>query len=122
MEELLYLVHRIPYPPNKGDKIRSFHLLKHLAQSYKVHVGAFVDDPEDWQYAEALAKLAGGEVKLLPLKPRLATLKSALGLLSGEPLSLPYYRDRRIHPGLQDRKSTRLNSSHERRSRMPSSA
>lgn len=96
MDELLYLVHRIPYPPNKGDKIRSFHLLKHLAQSYKVHVGAFVDDPDDWQHAEALAKLAGGEVKLLPLDPRLATLKSAVGLLSGEPLSIPYYRDRRM--------------------------
>ncbi len=96
MDELLYLVHRIPYPPNKGDKIRSFHLLKHLAQSYKVHVGAFVDDADDWQYAEALAKIAGGEVKLLPLNPRIATLKSAIGLLTGEPLSVPYYRDRRM--------------------------
>lgn len=96
MDELLYLVHRIPYPPNKGDKIRSFHLLKHLAQSYKVHVGAFIDDADDWQYAEALAKLAGGEVKLLPLNPRSATLKSATGLLTGEPLSIPYYRDRRM--------------------------
>jgi len=74
MDELLYLVHRIPYPPNKGDKIRSFHLLQHLAQSYKVHVGAFIDDPEDWQHAQTLAQLAGGEVKLLPLHPRWATL------------------------------------------------
>jgi len=96
MDELLYLVHRIPYPPNKGDKIRSFNLLKHLAQSYKVHVGAFIDDVEDWQYAEALAKLAGGEIKLLPLNSRTATLKSAIGLLTGEPLSIPYYRDRRM--------------------------
>ena len=96
MNELLYLVHRIPYPPNKGDKIRSFHLLKHLAQSYKVHVGAFVDDPDDWRHAEALAQLAGGDINLLPLNPRTATLKSATGLLTGEPLSLPYYRNRRM--------------------------
>ena len=94
MAELLYLVHRIPYPPNKGDKIRSFHLLQHLAQTHKVHVGAFVDDVGDWQYAEALAQLAGGEVKLLPLNRRKATLRSAVGLLTGEPLSVPYYRDR----------------------------
>ena len=96
MEDILYLVHRIPYPPNKGDKIRSFHLLKHLAQSYKVHVGAFVDDPDDWRYAEALAQLAGGEIKLLPLNSRMATLKSALGLLTGEPLTLRYYHDARM--------------------------
>lgn len=94
MAELLFLAHRIPYPPNKGDKIRSFHLLRHLAQTHKVHVGAFVDDASDWQYADALAQLAGGEVKLLPLNPRFATLKSALGLFTGEPLTLPYYRDR----------------------------
>lgn len=96
MEELLYLVHRIPYPPNKGDKIRSYHLLKHLAQHYRVHVGAFIDAEEDWQYADALASLAGGEVKLLPLHSRWATLKSAYGLLSGEPLSVPYYGDARM--------------------------
>ena len=33
MANLLYLVHRLPYPPNKGDKVRSYHLLKHLAAS-----------------------------------------------------------------------------------------
>lgn len=96
MHELLYLVHRIPYPPNKGDKIRSYHLLKHLAQTYTVHVGAFIDDQEDWQHANALAEMAGGEVKLLPLNPLWATCKSASGFLSGEPLSFPYYRDRRL--------------------------
>ena len=93
MEELLYLVHRIPYPPNKGDKIRSYHLLKHLARHFKVHLGAFVDDPEDWKYAQPLMDMVSGEVKLLPLKPVWATLRSTYGLLSGEPLTSPYYRN-----------------------------
>lgn len=44
MQNLLYLVHRIPYPPNKGDKIRSYHVLKHLSQSYRIHLGTFIDD------------------------------------------------------------------------------
>jgi len=92
MEELLFLVHRIPYPPNKGDKIRSFHLLKHLSQRFVVHVGAFVDDPDDWQYAQALTDMVSGSVELLPLNPRMAKLQSLKGLLSGEPLTLPYYR------------------------------
>ena len=96
MEDLLYLVHRIPYPPNKGDKIRSYHLLKHLSQRYRVHVGAFVDDKADWAYVDAVKQLAGGEVCLLPLHSKWATLKSAMGLLTGEPLTLPYYRDRRM--------------------------
>ena len=92
MEELLLLVHRIPYPPNKGDKIRSYHLLRHLSRNFIVHLGAFVDAPEDWAYAQTLGEQLTGALKLLPLNPRWAKLHSAYGLLSGEPLTLPYYR------------------------------
>src|SRR5439155_15186872 len=28
MESLLFLAHRLPYPPNKGDKVRSYHMLQ----------------------------------------------------------------------------------------------
>jgi sugar transferase (PEP-CTERM/EpsH1 system associated) len=93
MQELMFLAHRIPYPPNKGDKIRSYHLLKHLSRNFKVHLGAFVDDPDDWQYAKLLADIVAGEMKLLPLNPRWATLRSTYGLLNGEPLTVPYYRN-----------------------------
>ena len=57
MESLLFLVHRLPFPPNKGDKVRSFHFLKHLAARYRVFLGTFVDDPADWQHVEALRGL-----------------------------------------------------------------
>ncbi|HKO67330.1 MAG TPA: sugar transferase, partial [Burkholderiaceae bacterium] len=43
MEPILLLVHRIPYPPNKGDKIVSHHLLRYLAARYHVHLGTFID-------------------------------------------------------------------------------
>ena len=46
MANLLYLVHRLPYPPNKGDKVRSYHLLKHLTAHHNVYLGTFVDDKE----------------------------------------------------------------------------
>ena len=90
MEDLLYLVHRIPYPPNKGDKIRSYHLLKHLSRKYRVHLGAFVDDPADWQYADEVRTLCG-ETCLVGLNPGMARLKSLTGLLTGKPLTLAYY-------------------------------
>ena len=48
-EDLLLLVHRIPFPPNKGDKIRSYHLLKHLAQKYTVHLATFIEGRSDHQ-------------------------------------------------------------------------
>lgn len=57
MKDLLYLVHRIPYPPNKGDKIRSFHFLQYLVKHYNVHLGTFIDDDNDWQYRDKVDAL-----------------------------------------------------------------
>jgi polysaccharide biosynthesis protein PslH len=95
MEGLLFLAHRIPFPPNKGDKIRSFHLLRHLGARYEIHLGGFVDDPDDWQYLDALKPYCAS-IHLLPLNPRRARLASLIGLLSGEALTLPYYRNREL--------------------------
>ena len=95
VEDLLFLAHRIPYPPNKGDKIRSYHILKHLARSYHVHLGAFVDDPDDWQYRDKVGEICTSSC-LLPLHPRSAKLGSLGGLLRGTALSLSYFRNRRM--------------------------
>ena len=54
MESILFLAHRLPFPPNKGDKVRSYHFLKHLAARYRVFLGTFVDDPLDWKHVEKL--------------------------------------------------------------------
>ncbi|WGS85535.1 TIGR03087 family PEP-CTERM/XrtA system glycosyltransferase [Methylomonas sp. UP202] len=95
MPKLLYLIHRIPFPPNKGDKIRSFHFLRALAKRYEIFLGTFVDDPEDRQYIEALKPYCR-DVCCVELSPGLNKLKSARGLFSGEALSLPYYRDKAL--------------------------
>jgi len=92
---ILYLVHRIPFPPNKGDKVRSFNILKALSEHYDVHLGTFIDQEEDWQYLGELDRWCAS-VKAIGLKPKRAKLASLRGLLSGEALSLPYYRDPRM--------------------------
>lgn len=93
MAKLLYLVHRLPYPPNKGDKVRSFNLLKHLAQHHQIYLGSFIDDPADAAYLDTVRALCA-DMHIARLNPRTAKLRSLSGLLSGEALSLPYYRDR----------------------------
>lgn len=91
MAKLLYLVHRLPYPPNKGDKVRSYHLLKHLAARHQVYLGTFVDDPDDLQHLPVVRRLCA-DVCAVPLQPRAARLRSLAGLLTGEALTLRYYR------------------------------
>lgn len=92
MTKLLYLVHRIPFPPNKGDKIRSFNFLKALAEKYEIYLGTFIDDRSDKQYVEALNPYCKQSF-YVDLQPNFAKLKSMVGLLTGEALSLPYYRN-----------------------------
>jgi sugar transferase (PEP-CTERM/EpsH1 system associated) len=94
--DLLFLCHRIPYPPEKGDKIRSYHWLLALTESFRVHLAAFVDDPDDWAHRERLEALCESCL-LLPLKPTVGKARSFSGLLTGEALSLPYYRDRKLN-------------------------
>jgi sugar transferase (PEP-CTERM/EpsH1 system associated) len=91
VEPLLFLCHRIPYPPNKGEKMRAWNLLKGLAESYRVSLACFVDDPADWQHREIVARQCAN-FHAERLDRRTAKLKSVSGLLSGEPLTLPYYR------------------------------
>lgn len=91
---LLYLAHRLPYPPNKGDKVRSYHLLRHLAARHRVHLGTFIDEPGDWQFVDALRPLCAS-IYVEPLRPALRLIRSAAGaLLSGAPLTLAYYGSR----------------------------
>jgi sugar transferase (PEP-CTERM/EpsH1 system associated) len=96
VENLLLLIHRMPYPPNKGDKIRSYHLLKHLAQRYRVHLGTFVDDADDWQHVPRVQALCASS-HFAPLNPKLARLRSLGALLANRSLSLDYYRDAGLH-------------------------
>ncbi|MBV1913853.1 MAG: TIGR03087 family PEP-CTERM/XrtA system glycosyltransferase [Pseudomonadales bacterium] len=94
-EPLLFLSHRIPYPPNKGDKIRSYHILKHLSQRYRIFLGTFVDDKEDWQYLEGLEHYVE-EHFCLPLNPLWSQLKGISALALQQPISNPYYYDQKL--------------------------
>lgn len=92
MGNLLYLVHRLPYPPNKGDKVRSYHLLKHLTTSHRVFLGTFVDDPLDEAYVETVRGICP-DLHVARLHPRMAKVRSLAGLLTNEALGLRYYQD-----------------------------
>jgi sugar transferase (PEP-CTERM/EpsH1 system associated) len=92
VQDLLLLIHRIPYPPNKGDKIRSYHLLKHLAKHYRVHLATFVDDPDDWQYVPHVEALCASS-HFARMNPLVARVKSLQALVKNRSLSLEYYRD-----------------------------
>ena len=95
MANILYLVHRLPYPPNKGDKVRSYHLLKHLARQHRVFLGTFIDDPEDEVHVSTVRTLCA-DLHVSRLSPKRARVSSLNALFSGDPLTLRYYRSRAL--------------------------
>ena len=100
MEPILYLVHRIPFPPNKGDKVRSFHLLEFLAQRYEVHLGTFVDSADDVVHVPRLQEYCAS-FKVAELRPAFARIRSLAGLWTGEALTLRYYRNNALAEWVQ---------------------
>jgi polysaccharide biosynthesis protein PslH len=105
--KLLFLAHRIPYPPNKGDKIRSFHQLKTLCErGHEVHLVAFADEPRDVRYREELAKLCTSAT-IVPLDRRIAKIMALRGLIACQSFSVAYFASR-----LMEQRVGRLMSMH----------
>jgi len=95
MKKLLYLVHRLPFPPNKGDKISSNNMLNYFSARWRVHLGTFIDDPEDWQYADLVReKCEDSCIVDLPGSRRITAGLS--GFLTGQALSLAYYANNEL--------------------------
>lgn len=87
--EVLFLSHRMPFPPDRGDKIRSHHILKRIASLAPVHVATFADDERDIAEEVELAAIAQSYRLIRRVKP--LVLAGTQALLSNKPVSLPAF-------------------------------
>ncbi|MGH7041910.1 MAG: TIGR03087 family PEP-CTERM/XrtA system glycosyltransferase [Acetobacteraceae bacterium] len=92
---LLFISHRIPYPLDKGEKIRGNNLLRHLAKSWRIHLGCLIDDPADLEHVARLREICA-DVAGFQIDKRRQKLAALARFRPGRPLMLDYYR----HPGL----------------------
>jgi sugar transferase (PEP-CTERM/EpsH1 system associated) len=89
---ILVLCHRIPYPADKGDKIRNFHLIKALSKKARVVLGCFIDEPFDQGYASQLSTLA--DVAFCrPMFIATRVLNATVALLRGTSITESFYND-----------------------------
>jgi sugar transferase (PEP-CTERM/EpsH1 system associated) len=86
MGDILFLAHRVPFPPDRGDKIRSHHLLLKLAELAPVHVGTLTESAADRAGVEELASVAASHCAPPRAKP--LALAGIEAVLSGKPVSL----------------------------------
>ena len=95
MGEILFLAHRIPFLPDRGDKIRSHHLLKALAALVPVHVGCFADNDGDLAHEPLLGAISASHC-LVRRRKSLATAGME-ALLKQKPVSLTAFDDKGLH-------------------------
>jgi sugar transferase (PEP-CTERM/EpsH1 system associated) len=90
--EVLFLSQRVPHPPDRGDRITTHHFLRHLRErGHTIRVGCLAEDERDVEAARALAGLVA-EVAAPRIDRRLRKLRSLAGLVTGEALTLPFFR------------------------------
>lgn len=87
---VLFLSQRVPYPPNRGDKITTWRLIERMKRSHEVRVVAFAHDDEDRQAAEHLCRI-GIPTVAVPIDLRRQKLRALPLLLGSRPLTLGVY-------------------------------
>ncbi len=92
---LLCLFHRVPFPPDKGEKLRGYHLFAALAEHFALEVGAFFDEG-DRAAAEAFLDRHADRWRLVPLGRLRPLLRGGAALVAGGALSCGYFHDRRL--------------------------
>jgi sugar transferase (PEP-CTERM/EpsH1 system associated) len=88
---ILFLTSRLPYPPNRGDRLRAFNFLKQLATEHEITLISFIADPEEQKHRAVLEKYCQ-QIELKWMKPRRSVLSVLLNFWRGEPLQALYYR------------------------------
>ena len=89
-KNLLYICHRIPYPPNKGDKIRTYNILKYLSKRYKVYLACMLDDKKDLGNLHKLRPFVE-DLFFDVINPRWKKICSVTAFMNSRPISVPYF-------------------------------
>ena len=102
---ILYICHRIPYPPNKGDKIRSFNEIKHLSKKHNISLACLVDNKKDLIHIDELKKYCT-TVDYDVINPKWRKIKSLMYLFSRRPLSVLFFYSKKLQKAIDYRASS----------------
>ena len=95
---VLFLTHRLPFAPNRGDRIRAYHIARHLARHHEIDLLSLMHDEEEESRAADLRFIFSRvEVARVPRASNLARAVAAL------PTSRPLTHVLLDAPGLRRR-------------------
>jgi polysaccharide biosynthesis protein PslH len=96
---ILFLAHRIPYPPNKGEKIRSYNMLNYLRRRHEVHLATLIDESKDLGHVAHVSTLVANLIYDI-IHPRLRMFISVLGFIRSRSISVSCFYSRKVQTGV----------------------
>lgn len=96
MKHLLFIAHRVPYPPDKGERVRAFHEIRALSQRFRVTVAALSHSRADAQAADGLRRHCHSVI-VAPAGRKLGLIRGMVSLLAGRSVTEGFFHSRRLY-------------------------
>jgi sugar transferase (PEP-CTERM/EpsH1 system associated) len=93
--DILFLSHCVPHPPDKGERIRAFHEIRHLAREHRVHLACLARNAREMRHVEAMRECCAS-VEAVRLQPAWALARAAVRFAAGACLTTAYYGSRAL--------------------------
>ena len=97
---IFYICRRVPFPPDRGDKIAAFNAIRHLAARHEVHVFCLGDGVRDLANISGLQAYAKS-VSAAPVDEFTIKLRALAALVTGQPLSVAALNESKLHDAIQ---------------------
>src|ERR1051326_4819503 len=93
---IFFVCQRVPFPPDRGDKIITFHEVRHLAKDHEVHVFCLADGARDLKNVAPLQRYVKSvtAIAVSDLKKKLRIMRA---LVSGQSLSVAALDEPKLH-------------------------
>ncbi len=99
--KILFVCHRLPFPPNRGGKIRPFYMIRHLSQRHSVVVASLAESERELQEGSGLQEYCAEVIaEVLPRSVRWA--QACQAFLTNTPSSAAYFCSSRLHHRIQE--------------------
>lgn len=88
---LFFLTSRLPYPPNRGDRLRVYNFIRSLSRKHEIHLISFIADEAEHRYIVSLKEYCQ-QVDVLPMSTMHSALAVGFNIWRRQPLQALYYR------------------------------